>query len=415
MFEYIIFFTFFYFILDYYNFFGIYGVPGSIQVNFKNIINYYINLFVIHEKNNIIVNYEKNYQTVYGFCCRQLFSLIIQNLKNNNKNLVIGVSPIHHTSFINIINNNINKENIHILKYDKYEQKIIIPDNKKNIKFDLIVITHLWGKYLDMKEINNNYKNTIIIEDVILGGIFKDEFNNNSDIIFHSCGMDKRPSSVFGGYVHIKKNNKQIINNLVTSLNNLDEPNTNEILKKLNDTLILYIIYNIRVVQNIFKIVLSIFNINLTNTIMTIRKKKPGFEHNNYMKKPTNYMLKVMKNIYNTQEYTEKLFIKKNKIFLSQFKKEDIKKYFPWNIDKNDSCLPYNPIYIDNDKQTDFIKYFEINNICILKNPTYKTFNNDNKSTQLFLDNIIYLPCLHNLNEEEIINLTKYLKIFFKE
>ena len=31
------------------------------------------------------------------------------------------------------------------------------------------------------------------------------EFKNNSDLLFHSCGMDKRPSSIFGGYVHIKK------------------------------------------------------------------------------------------------------------------------------------------------------------------------------------------------------------------
>lgn len=410
MLEYFLFIFFLYFTFNYFNIFGIYGVPGSVQLNFFNIINY--KYFCSGDKTSLTIKHHNNYDTIFGFCCRQLFNTFISNITKNNNNLIIGVSPIHHTSFKNIIENNFKKENIYIFDFDNYKQKIIIPDEIKNINLDLIVITHLWGKYLDIDEIKNNYKDTLIVEDVILGGKFKEEFNNNSDLLFHSCGMDKRPSSIFGGYVHINNRNKNIKNNMINSINNLPEPTNYEILKKITDTLLLYLIYNIRIIQNSIKLFLNLSKINLTNTIAYIRKNKPGFEHNNYMKRPTNNMIHIMKSIFNTEGNTEELFILKNKTFLSQFNDAERLEYFPWNKNIEDSCLPYNPIYIHKNEQSNFIKYFEKNNICILKNPTYKTFDG-NSDIQLFLDNIIYLPCLYNLKNNEIINLTNMLKQYF--
>ena len=71
-------------------------------------------------------------------------------------------------------------------------------EEKKDVDYDIVVITHLWGKYLDISDIKQNIKGAILVEDVILGGEYKYEFNNKADLIFHSCGMDKRPSSLFG-------------------------------------------------------------------------------------------------------------------------------------------------------------------------------------------------------------------------
>ena len=372
------------------------------------------------------LNNNNKYETVYGYCCRQLFNTFIQNIKNdikykNNKNINIGVSPIHHTSFRDIIENNFPKENIHIFDIDDKYENITIPIDKKEIKYDLIIITHLWGKYLKFDNIKNDINDALIVEDVILGGKYRNEFDNNADLIFHSCGMDKRPSSIFGGYVHIKKdiiNHPNMTKNMVTSINNLKLPTKKEIFKKLFDNTILYLLYNVRPIQNIVKLVIYFSRQKLSDIIQKIRKNKPGFEHTNYMKTPTDLMIKINKTIYDTQNSTEELFISKNKLFLSQFSNKQISKYFPWhsiymfkinNIINNNSCLPYNVIYIDEAQHKKFIDYFDKNNICIIKNPTYKTFDHADKKINTFLNNIFYLPCVYNLTDDEILKITQHL------
>ena len=199
---------------------------------------------------------------------------------------------------------------------------------------------------------------------------------------------------------------------MVNSINNLDLPNKKEIKIKLYDTTILYLLYNCRPLQNIIKLILYIIGYKLSNVIQKIRKNKPGFEHSNYMKCPNNFMLDIDKSIYNTQKHTEQLFIKKNELFLNQFSRNQIIKYFPWNsnnINKT-SCLPYNPVYIDGKYHEEIINYFDYSNTCIIKNPTYKTFKHSDKKIQKFLDNILYLPCLYNLNNDEIIKISTNLK-----
>ena len=163
------------------------------------------------------------------------------------------------------------------------------------------------------------------------------------------------------------------------------------------------------------KLFLYIGGYKLSEVIQKIRKKKPGFEHNNYMRQPTKLMIDTNKSIYNTQQDTEQLFIKNNKLFISQFTDKEINVLFPWNrkfIDTNSliSCLPYNAVYIDKNLQQLCIDYFDKHNICIIKNPTYKTFEHANIEIKTFLDNIFYLPCVYNLTKQEIVKLSKYLK-----
>jgi len=419
MIELILLFTVIYYLLVYFNFFGIYGSPGSNQINLNHLFKYYYSLYT--EPQNISLqkidsNLKKGYSTIFGYCCRQLFNTFIQNIKNDikykNKNINIGVSPIHHTSFRDIIEKNFPKENIHIFDIDEEYEKIIIPDNKKNIDYDIIVITHLWGKYLNIDDIKENIKNAIIVEDVVLAGKFEKEFINNSDLLFHSCGMDKRPSSIFGGYVHIKNKHNCIIENMKQSINILEIPTNKDILKKLYDTTLLYLLYNLRPIQNITKLILNLSGNELSDITQQIRKNKPGFEHTNYMKRPTDLMININNSIYNTQKDTEELFIKKNKLFICQFSNNQIIKYFPWNSKNEnlDSCLPYNIIYIEEIYHEKVIEYFDYINTCIIRNPTYKTFAHSDKEIKKMLNNIIYLPCLYNLNNNEIIELSIFLK-----
>ena len=398
-------------LLYFYNFFGVHGVSGSIQVPINHFLLYYRSLFLNNNNSQIeLLKYETNYTTIYGYCCRQLFEIFITNVKKNKKNLKIGVTPIHHTSFRNILENNFDKENIHIFDIDEQYNKILIKNKDKNIKYDLIVITHLWGKYLDISEIKEKLKYDLIVEDVILGGQFKNEFKNDSDILFHSCGMDKRPSSIFGGYVKINNKRKNIINYFKKNIENLEYPTKYEIINKVNDVMILYLIYNYEFIQNIIKFYIYFSKFKLNEFIAFVRKQKPGFEHNNYMKRPNKLMINLCKSIHGSEINAEKMFMYKHKIFLEQFTKDQIKKYFPWHQNNYNSCLPYTPIYID--RHNDFISFFNKHNICVLNNPTYKTFKHCDNKINILMKNIFYLPSLHKLSYDDIIAITEYLKLY---
>jgi len=106
MIQYILLFIFIYHILNKLSLFGVYGVPGSNQINLLHLFRYYLSFFKNNSNQNIklVEDFEDGYKTVFGYCCRQLFNSLIINLKNDeNKILNIGVSPIHHTSFRDII------------------------------------------------------------------------------------------------------------------------------------------------------------------------------------------------------------------------------------------------------------------------------------------------------------------------
>ena len=119
--------------MNYSSFFGIFGVPGSNQVTLKCLYQYYSSLFNTFRKpsiQNLESSCNDEYDTVYGYCCRQLFNTFIQNMKNDinykNRTMNIGVSPIHHTSFRDILERNFAKENIHIFDIDENYEKITI-------------------------------------------------------------------------------------------------------------------------------------------------------------------------------------------------------------------------------------------------------------------------------------------------
>ena len=132
------------------------------------------------------------------------------------------------------------------------------------------------------------------------------------------------------------------------------------------------------------------------------------------MKKPNKLMInffnKLDKNLELEVEKQEDLFILKNKIFINNFNQNEIDKYFPWHEKNIYSTLPYNPILIQINKQDEFINFFDNKMISILKNPTYVTFKKSNKKYKDFLNNIIYLPNLYNLNKNEINYLSKLIK-----
>ena len=348
-------FIFFYLFLPFVNFILIklcnylevnsfYTVPGSIQIPRSHFKLLLFEFFFSFAQNkfypNLITRTEQEYKRIYGFSCRQLFNSFItqfkiEYLKSNTdiKNLKIAVSPIHHTSFRNIIEENFTDDQIYILDMDKNYQKIIISENFKNVNFDLIIITHLWGKKFDLSKLKSiTNKDTIVIEDSVLGGKLKDKYEFNSDVYFHSCGMDKKPASLFGGFVDVK--NDKVFNLINNNLYNLEPVENKVLFNKIFDILLLNFIYNYKIINNLIKLFIKFSGHKLSNITQRIRESKPGFDHSNYMIKPNKIMINFLQKIDNDLEIKvdkqENLFIKKNNLFINNFDENEKSEYFPW-------------------------------------------------------------------------------------
>ena len=66
--------------------------------------------------------FHEKYYTVYGYSCRSLFYTTMDFFKKDD--LVIVTTPIHHTSFRNIIEKFVKPENIHIINYIVFSKRL---------------------------------------------------------------------------------------------------------------------------------------------------------------------------------------------------------------------------------------------------------------------------------------------------
>lgn len=143
-----------------------------------------------------------------GYSCRCLYETILSELVALKPDLVIAMTPVNHSSFIKITERYIKPENLEILEltqnYNKLDEKCL----SSLKKVDVIVITHLFGNDLNVEGLNEYKKKNkcLIIEDRVQGGIYDEPFSNDViDVSLYSMGMDKRPISLGGGYLHVKK------------------------------------------------------------------------------------------------------------------------------------------------------------------------------------------------------------------
>lgn len=386
---------------------------GSVQLSTMQIIKTYYNILFENTVRKINYKFEEKYTTIFGHSCRSLFYTFLNNFLEltTKEAITIAITPIQHSSFINIINHFKKSYSINLIELEfneNYSKVINIPDTK----FDLIIVTHLWGKYLDMSEINNyikSNKDTLLVEDVILGGLKRDQFNSEADILFHSMGFDKRPPVGRGGYLKINNKLLQLKDKIIKSINNYNELSKFEEIKSFNNITLLHLIYNFPLIQLLIKVYLKIIGKTISETTQLIRTKVPGFEHNNYLKKPSKSMIKLCVDNINTHRISEELFSYKNNVFYNKFSKNEIEKYFPWHNESINSVLPYTPILINNEHHEKFIKYMDNLQLSIIKNPTYKCFANNEKDSK-FINKIIYLSNLYTLDEKQIDKLYNIIK-----
>jgi len=387
------------------------AAPDYLPIFFVNFIGNFFNLFTLTEYPIKLLC--DGYNKLIGYSCRALFHTCMEYFKKDD--LVVVTTPLHHTSFRNIITLFVKPENIHIIEMnDSYNEIIKLPEVER---CDLVIITHLFGMDLEMpnmEEFKEKHK-CVFIEDRVQGGEIQKEFSENIfDIAFYSCGMDKRPVALGGGFINIKNSNTELINYMEKSIKNYKRESVCDRFLFLLKKIPTYLLYNSRWFIYIFIRLLNMFNYSLTKFAQKYRETNPGFDHNNYLKQPSNALLKSVHYNLNKYKSIEFLYEIKSCKFMHKMNSNVKKKYFPWY--KNINLLtPYNTIFIEVNKINEFMHYMEKLNVCVIKNPTYKIFDHDydNKiKDETFNNSLLYIPSLGNMTDVEMLFLGDCLNNF---
>ena len=396
------------------------GIPDYLALSSGDFIRHFANLLSTNKYKNWI-KYEESTK-ILGYSCRTLFDMTLKVL--NKDDLVVAVTPMHHTSYRNIIENYVKPDNLHVLPMnDEYNGLGKIPDLEK---CDVIVITHLFGQDMDLSPLKKlkEKHNCVIIEDRVQGGSLNEIFSNEIvDIAIYSMGMDKRPIALGGGYIYIKNNYEKIIADFLELYNSLPTEKTRTRLKELIKKIPTYMLYNYRPFLYLFIRMLNLlhfFNkdISLLSITKSYRKNNPGFIRSGFMLKPSNGLMKSM--VENSRNYQnmEVLFTKKYAQFTNYLSPKIIEYYLPWYKKGVFSLSNYNTIHVEEHLVDTFMEFMDDYNISTLPNPTYKLFNKSYKGDIKdikFNNGIVYLPSTANITREEMEYLRDRLVEFYQK
>ncbi|NPD88826.1 MAG: hypothetical protein HGN29_08870 [Asgard group archaeon] len=393
------------------------AAPDYLPLSILEFIRHFANLLT-RKKYNLWINYDY-YTKIIGYSCRSLFEVCMEYFHKDD--LTIATSPLHHTSFRNIIERFVKPENIHIIKLNSnYNEIEKIPEMEK---CDLVIITHLFGQDMDLScllEFKEKH-NCIIIEDRVQGGTLDLEFSTDIvDISLYSMAMDKRPVALGGGFMNIINKREKLIEDAKKRIETLPREKRRKRFFDLLKKIPTYIIYNSRtflfIVMNIIRF-LSVFSrrISLLKITISYRTKNPGFSHFDYMLKPSNALLKSMFKKFENYEKMEKLYREKFTLFFNCFSPNIISYFFPWI--KDYACLtPYNTILIEEHLVDQFLEFLNNDFVFCIPKPTYKVFNFSYENDSIdkkFNIGIIYLPSLANMKLKEIKYLSSKVKEFY--
>ena len=331
------------------------------------------------------------------------------------KNKRVFTTPIHHTSFRNIIEKYVDRENLFIININNNFNKLEEIDYSK---CDVVVVSHLFGQDFDFKklaEAKEEY-DFIVIEDRVQGGSQSIHFSDRCvDISLYSMGMDKRPVAMGGAFVNIRENHNDIINYLEYKINSLPKETRFERALNLIKNIPTYLIYNYKLIFYYVSRLLCLMGFTVLNSVQKYRETNPGFTHNNYLKCPSDPLIISMYKNHKPSNYLtiENHLSKQYNIFYSKFSKDQKKILFPW-LTKNYTYTIYNTVYIPPEKEDKFLDLAVKNRLAFINNPTYKVFNEDHITYEerfsIINKQMYYLPCIYNMDESDMEELYLILK-----
>ena len=354
-------------------------------------------------------NENENYDTIYGYSCRSLFEIWLTSLPNFHK---YGITPIHHTSWRDIIQKYISNDNITVIELNEAKSALDLDkvDESALEEIKVVIITHLFGLDFDLSCLEK-YKekyNWLVVEDRVQGGTVDSPFSHPVvDMSFYSMGMDKRPCALGGGFVNIRKGKEEMREAILQTLYQLPKETFWSRCWGMIQKIPTYALYTYRPVYGFISGILPWFGITLSTAVQSYRKNNPGFTHHNYLLKPHPALQTSMyRNNLNYQEIESRLRAK-----FSFFYQLINLEYIPWvNYERikgkptsaGVSLTMYNTIFLKPEIKEEKLYILEKFKVAYLPNPTWKVLQVAPPTYQEFCDGLVYLPSLYHMNQDEM-------------
>ena len=384
-----------------------------------------------------------------GYSCRTIFDALLPMLIAHNPDLVVAVSPFHHTSFIKILERHVRAENIVALESDRALTTLRLP-SQANRPIGLVVVTHVFGRDFDLSAIadakNGEGEGStaggsfLLVEDRCQGGSLRKPFSHEAvDVALYSMGMDKRPIALGGGYANVRDLSSSLAfplargtsagggggggsadfalaRSLSAELDALPVESTAQRAWALLLKTPTYAIYNLRAVQRL--VVSGLYAGQQLGVLPTLasfavsyRKANPGFEHAGYMKRPSTAARRSMLWQLDNWLPIEREVGWRWQAFVAALGEDAAAELLPWA--HQDSLSIYNAIWVTPARRQALIAFAEAHGVISMSNPTYKAIAVPADGwVQQLMAGIVYLPCLSGLQggQKEIDALAAILK-----
>ena len=342
---------------------------------------------------------------VFAYSCRSLFETLLTAVWHEE--LTVLVTPIHHTSFVRILERHVKPQNIIVLEMcDNYTKIARVPERRA----DVCVVTHLFGRDIDLSALEayaRAHAECLILEDRVQGGTLATQRSSDLvDVSMYSCGMDKLPCALGGGYGHfsdrvawLERRARAIIEQYPCET---EWSRLVCLLKKVPT----YALYNTRAAPRLLTILLKVFRINLDGFVQSYRRRNPGFAHEGYNLNPSAHLRDAMLAATRTSctwQPWETLFLRASRLFNTVIDRSLLPH-------AHGARTPYNTIVA----RCPHTLVRELSNryVPCLRNPTYATFSIEYEGRRdcvAFLERIVYVPCLATLTNDEICALASLL------
>mmetsp|Transcript_8326 Transcript_8326/g.14109 ORF Transcript_8326/g.14109 Transcript_8326/m.14109 type:complete len:444 (+) Transcript_8326:128-1459(+) len=360
------------------------GVPSTIPLLTEDFVKHFsvlVDTCLIPSGNTpqSLTHTVDNQKILIGFSCRSLFETSLNVLKessylsnNKNKALRILATPIHHKSYVEIMERI--GTSIEVMPFQDSMRGILVnKETEKMVKnCDIIVVTHLFGRSFDLSELIElkNRHNKILIVDGVMGGCRSDTHNTiGIDLDLYSTGQDKRPVAVGGGYCIARHEAFSGMEERTLSYRVVGRI---ERLKKILNTWMLRVLYQHRPLYIVALFAMKLLNVQLSSVTGSIRKGNPGFDSDNYLLCPSEAMVQSVKlelpNILCMEDRYKACWKK----YLTLLPPDVRHTFYPFYEDGEDVILPYNQILLPPGHEDKFLKFCDRYMIGCLGNQNYK-------------------------------------------
>lgn len=354
------------------------GVPSNIPVTLFDFARHFgILMTSLHRSKPQSLNYmHEGNRLLCGFSCRSLFETALILLRKNHTNgqpIKILTTPVHHKSFVEIMEKH--TDNIEMLELDERHREIVLDQHAEELikNCDIIVVTHLFGRTFDMTklvELKSRYNKILIVDSVMAGARAGTHGETGVDLDIYSTGQDKRPVAIGGGYCVIRH---ALFNGMEAEVMSYPVVTSYQRLMKLANTLMLRQLYTDRRVLLLLYSIFGITGTKLSSVVIAIRTANPGFDHTNYLRCPSESMVRSIKSELGRVKQMEDAYIACWKAYLKDLPDDVREVFYPYYDKDEDIILPYNQIRMPNVAACDaLLNFCDRHMIGCVPNNNYK-------------------------------------------